>query len=231
MLTPQEISGKEFTKAVFGGYDMSTVDEFLETVTKDYTDLYKENAVLKNKMKVLVEKVEEYRSTEDSMRMALLTAQKMAKEITDGAEKKAKEAADEAERAYSEQMAHYRDELAAEEKRLDAAKQKTSDFIAASMEIINKHSEFLSKISEYAAPEEPVSTQDKQAEAEKKADDMVAQIMEKTMSSDTDKAEEETAEADNGNTKVFKAAESPTDKKPKFEFVNLQFGDDYDATK
>ena len=31
MLTPQEISEKEFTKAVFGGYDMSAVDDFLES--------------------------------------------------------------------------------------------------------------------------------------------------------------------------------------------------------
>ena len=28
MLTPQEISEKEFVKAVFGGYDMAVVDEF-----------------------------------------------------------------------------------------------------------------------------------------------------------------------------------------------------------
>ncbi len=75
MLTPQEISGKEFVKAVFGGYDMSAVDDFLETLTADYAALYKENAILKSKIKVLVEKVEEYRTTDDAMRMALLTAQ------------------------------------------------------------------------------------------------------------------------------------------------------------
>ena len=60
------------SKAVFGGYDMSAVDDFLETLTTDYAALYKENAILKSKIKVLVEKVEEYRSTDDAMRMALL---------------------------------------------------------------------------------------------------------------------------------------------------------------
>ncbi|MBQ1703720.1 MAG: DivIVA domain-containing protein, partial [Oscillospiraceae bacterium] len=61
MLTPQNIQEQEFNKAVFGGYDMGAVDDFLETVSADYTALYKENAVLKGKLKVLVDKVEEYR--------------------------------------------------------------------------------------------------------------------------------------------------------------------------
>ena len=78
MLTPQEVSTHSFSKASFGGYNMAMVDEFLDELTDDYTALYKENAALKAKLKVLVEKVEEYRSTEDAMRKTLLTAQKMA---------------------------------------------------------------------------------------------------------------------------------------------------------
>ena len=78
MLTPQEVSGRAFSKAAFGGYNMAMVDEFLDELTDDYTSLYKENAALKAKLKVLVDKVEEYRATEDSMRAALLTAQRMA---------------------------------------------------------------------------------------------------------------------------------------------------------
>ena len=81
MLTPQEVSSHAFPKAVVGGYNMSSVDEFLDELTDDYTSLYKENAALKAKMKVLVEKIEDYRSTEDAMRSTLLTAQKMADSI------------------------------------------------------------------------------------------------------------------------------------------------------
>ena len=66
MLTPQEVSERAFQKASFGGYNMAQVDEFLDILTGDYSALYNENAVLKNKMKVLVEKVEEYRNTEDA---------------------------------------------------------------------------------------------------------------------------------------------------------------------
>ena len=81
MLTPQEVSTHSFAKASFGGYNMAMVDEFLDELTDDYTALYKENAALKAKLKVLVEKVEEYRATEDSMRATLLTAQRMADSI------------------------------------------------------------------------------------------------------------------------------------------------------
>ena len=52
MLTPQEVSTHVFSKARMGGYNMAMVDEFLDTLTEDYTTLYKENAALKAKLKV-----------------------------------------------------------------------------------------------------------------------------------------------------------------------------------
>ncbi len=88
MLTPQEIQEKTFEKAVFGGYDMQGVDEFLEPLTEDYLTLYRENAVLKSKMKVLVEKLEEYRSQEEAMRKAMVSAQRTADAMVAEAERK-----------------------------------------------------------------------------------------------------------------------------------------------
>ena len=88
MLTPQEVSEHAFSKAGFGGYNMAMVDEFLDLLTADYTSLYNENAVLKSKMKVLADKVEEYRSTEEAMRKALLTAQRLADDMVKEAEAK-----------------------------------------------------------------------------------------------------------------------------------------------
>ena len=52
MFTPQEVSEKVFPKASFGGYNMASVDEFLDTLTGDYTALYKDNATLKAKLKI-----------------------------------------------------------------------------------------------------------------------------------------------------------------------------------
>ena len=55
MFTPQEVSEKVFPKASFGGggYNMASVDEFLDALTEDYTALFKENVTLKAKLKVL----------------------------------------------------------------------------------------------------------------------------------------------------------------------------------
>ena len=53
MMTPQEVANCTFAKAVMGGYNMASVDDFLDKLTEDYTALYKENAALKAKLKVL----------------------------------------------------------------------------------------------------------------------------------------------------------------------------------
>lgn len=63
MFTPQQIDQISFGRATFGGYDMQQVDEFLEPLTEDYVTLYKENALLKSKMRVLASKLEEYRKS------------------------------------------------------------------------------------------------------------------------------------------------------------------------
>jgi len=146
MLTPQEISEKGFVKAVFGGYDMQGVDDFLETVSADYNALYKENAILKGKLKVLVEKVEEYRSTEDAMRMALLTAQRMGEEITVEATRAKNEMLLNTENEIKAKLGDTAKRIADEEMRLTAAAKETAKFIEFSQVMMKKHSEFLEKL-------------------------------------------------------------------------------------
>lgn len=88
MLTPQEIDGITLDTAVFGGYDTKSVDAFLEPLIEDYSTLYKENALLKSKMRILVEKLEEYRANESSMKDAMVNAQKNCDKMVREAEEK-----------------------------------------------------------------------------------------------------------------------------------------------
>ena len=88
MFTPQQIDQISFGRSTFGGYDMQQVDEFLEPLTEDYVTLYKENALLKSKMRVLVSKLEEYRKNEASMKEAVLTAQRTCDKMVRDAEAK-----------------------------------------------------------------------------------------------------------------------------------------------
>ena len=130
MLTPQEVSARSFTKMVMGGYNMTMVDEFLDELTEDYTALYKENASLKAKNKVLVEKVEEYRATEESMRATLLTAQRMADSLVKEAEAKRDEMLKQAEAAAREKLEGFRKEAEESDKRLRRGQEDFQAFIA-----------------------------------------------------------------------------------------------------
>ena len=135
MLTPQEVAGRAFSKAAFGGYNMAMVDEFLDELTDDYTSLYKENAALKAKLKVLVDKVEEYRATEDSMRAALLTAQRMANTMVEEAEEKKKAVLAGAEDEARAKIGALQSDVELEQRRLNAAKAATAAFLQKTREL------------------------------------------------------------------------------------------------
>ncbi len=156
MLTPQEVSEHAFAKAGFGGYNMAMVDEFLDQLTEDYTTLYKENAVLKSKMKVLVEKVEEYRSTEEAMRKTLLTAQKMADDMVKEAEATKASLVSQAEEEARKRVAGLRQEVEAEQFRLTAAQNATTAYVAKLKELYQHELEYLNGLDKLT----PVPTQE-----------------------------------------------------------------------
>ena len=150
MFTPQEVSEKVFPKASFGGggYSMASVDEFLDALTEDYTALFKENVTLKAKLKVLAEKVEEYRSTEEAMRQALLTAQKMAAKLVQEAQTEKEQILSDARTEAQAEIHRLDDERQAEERKLRAAQEKTAEFIRRSDELCKAQSAFLQSLPE-----------------------------------------------------------------------------------
>lgn len=153
MLTPQEVQDKKFVKAVFGGYDMVTVDEFLEELTNDYTALFKENTVLKNKLKVLVDTVEEYRTVDESMRRALLGAQKIARNMVQEAKQKSEKLLDSANKSAQSRKLELDNELIAEKRRLEAAKLQTAKFIEIMRGHFVKQVELLESLPQIAVPD------------------------------------------------------------------------------
>ena len=160
MLTPQEVAEHSFHKASFGGYNMAMVDEFLDLLTADYTTLYKENATLKAKMKVLADKIEEYRSTEDSMRKAMLSAQKMADQMVAEAEAQAAAIVTDAEAEAKKKIESIRQEVESERLRLTAAQNATAAYIAKLKDLYENERLYLASLSKLTAtppPEDPVA--------------------------------------------------------------------------
>ena len=157
MFTPQEVSEKVFPKASFGsgGYAMGAVDEFLDTLTEDYTALYKENVALKAKLKILAEKVEEYRATEDAMRSTLLTAQKMAAKLVQEAQTEKENLLKEAKEQHAAQLAQLEKERHEAEEKLTMARQSLADFVRHGSELCAQQAAFLNSLPEMQlSPEE-----------------------------------------------------------------------------
>ena len=150
MLTPQEVSEKVFPKSSgFGsGYAMGAVDEFLDALTEDYTALYKENVTLKAKLKILAEKVEEYRATEDAMRSTLLTAQKMAAKLVQEAQTEKENLLREAREQHDAQIKQLEKERSEVEEKLVMAKQSLVEFVRHGSELCAQQQEFLNSLPE-----------------------------------------------------------------------------------
>lgn len=206
MLTPQEVSERAFQKASFGGYNMGQVDEFLDILTGDYSALYNENAVLKNKMKVLVDKVEEYRATEEAMRKALLAAQRMADDLVKEAEQKKDDMLAQTERDADARRTELAQELEAEEYRLKKAKEETAAFVEKVRALHAQEAEYLSHLEELC-PKPAVSAPDAVAETASEIDDNVQRLLAKAM---------EDAAAENLRSQV--AQEEPEDLSDTAEF-------------
>ncbi|MCD8332436.1 MAG: DivIVA domain-containing protein [Oscillospiraceae bacterium] len=156
MMTPQEVSERSFAKASFGGYNMAMVDEFLDQLTVDYSALYKENATLKAKMKVLADSLEEYRATEKGMRRALLAAQQAADEMVAEAEKQKEELVRSAEEETSSAIVQLRRQTAGEQARLEAAKKATADYVGQVRQAMEQHQQLLLQMEGEIARESTV---------------------------------------------------------------------------
>ena len=249
MLTPQEVSERAFPKASFGGYNMAQVDEFLDVLTEDYSALYSENAVLKSKMKVLVDKVEEYRSTEEAMRKALMAAQRMAEDLVKEAEQKKADILKEVEGEAQRRKNELARETQAEEYRLEQARQSTAAFVGQVRALYAGQEEFLSKLGELAPPAAaaPQPAPDPVSEAASEIDDNVQRLLAQAMMDATAenlkaRQQEESREDDPEDTAEFEPVSLEADREEddeeeedraaprgsRIDFGQLQFGRDYE---
>ena len=174
MITAQDVREKTFEKSKFGGYDMAEVDEFLEELANDLTNSQKENAVLRGKMKVLVDKIEEYRSNESALNQSILAAQKLAQQIEAEAREKASQLIADAQQQADATIGSISARAEFEEKRLAAAEAASNKFLDGIRAMCNAQLKNIENISlstfggksEAAAEPEPAEPAP-QAEPEK----------------------------------------------------------------
>ncbi len=225
MFTPQEIDQISFSRATFGGYDMQAVDEFLEPLTEDYVTLYKENALLKSKMKVLVSKLEEYRKNEASMKDAIVNAQKTCDMMVKEAEAKCTQMLSDANAAATENARNADALIAAENARVEEARRAASAKIEDLQEQIRTCIQALERIKQANLPvNNPAVFDFDKAEGGARQDaktDAVASEIAANLQALVGTTEDTAPKAE---------PKHPTESTTTSKFANLQFGRNYDPT-
>jgi cell division initiation protein len=223
MFTPQQIEQVSFNRATFGGYDMQAVDEFLEPLTEDYITLYKENALLKSKMKVLVSKLEEYRKNEDSMKDAIVNAQKTCDKMVKEAEAKCTQMLTDANAAALENAKNADVLIAAEEARVEEARKTATAKITELQDQIRSCINALERIKENNKPSiTPVGAFDyDRVEGHHRQADAVANEISANLQALVGTTED---------TAPKPEPRHPVNDSTTSKFANLQFGRNYDPT-
>ena len=220
MFTPQQIDQISFSRAAFGGYDMQAVDEFLEPLTEDYVTLYKENALLKSKMRVLVGKLEEYRKNEASMKDAVINAQKTCDKMVREAEAKCAKMLSEANATATQNNINISNLVAAEHARVQEARKLASSKIDEIQDQMRSCIQALERVKQANQPkeapvvEQPVMEQPVMSTADAVADE-ISHNLEVLVGTTVDTAPKAEPRHPVNDTTTSK-------------FANLQFGRNYD---
>ena len=215
MLTPQQIDQISFGRATFGGYDMEDVDEFLTPLTEDYVTLYKENALLKSKMRVLVGKLEEYRKNEASMKDAIVNAQKTCDKMVRDAEVKAAQMLSSAHASAEANAKNTDAMIAAENGRVEEARKLAAAKIDELQNQLRSCIQALDRIKGANAPAAPAAPA-----AESDMADEIAQNLEALVGSTVDVAPKAEPKHPTQETTTSR-----------FANLNLQFGRNYDVDR
>ena len=223
MITPQQIEQISFGRATFGGYDMQSVDEILGPLTEDYITLYKENALLKSKMRVLVTKLEEYRNNEESMKDAIVNAQKTCDQMVKDAEEKCKQMLTEANDVATENAKNADALISAENERVEEARRTAAAKIDQLTAELNSCIQALNRIKSANAPA-PIGSAfyDYDAEPDSDPADAVAAEISANLENLVGPADEPTPKAE--------PQHPASDTVSKFSDLSKHFGSDYDPT-
>lgn len=89
MLTPADIKNHQFQNLGRGYYKTEEVDSYIDEIYSSYSLVYNENKELIRKLNILASKIEEYRNDEQSIRNAIINAQRMSSKLIEEARKEA----------------------------------------------------------------------------------------------------------------------------------------------
>jgi len=145
MLTPLDIESKEFSSSV-GGYSRSDVNQFMKEILFSYERLYKDNIEMKDKISMLNEGIQYYKTIEDTLRNTLILAEKTSEDVRASARTKAEAIEKEAEILASRLIQEAKEEIYTINQMresmviaYDANKIQIKQFLMSQLEMITKN--------------------------------------------------------------------------------------------
>lgn len=240
MMTLESIRNVEFNRG--RGYRAEEVDDFIDACVDTVQQLMQEKEELTQKMKILADKLVEYRNDEDTIRSALLNAQRTGDNVLREAAVKAQQIIDEAkceaEKAHREVLTQIEDAR----RELKQVQDEVAAFKARMLTMYKEHLELIRLIPEQAETVEEKPVEEKPIEEQP----VEAQPVEETVVVPVAPPESVTAEipipvveeasADDNVIvappveEVVAIPEQEQDMKPVSRFSNLKFGNDYDIS-
>ena len=194
----REIKEKRFDKAAMFGYKAEEVDLYLAEVAQAFDSLVKEKAVLEKKITILAERIEEYRKDENSMKEALLGAQRLgntvvaeaqakADKLLSEAQAKSEEMLREAEKTATRSVSGVKAQVEKEQQTLRKMQKEVSGFKARLLNLYKSHLDLITAL--------PEAEEEKPQEAAAPAEEKAAPIAEESAAEASKPAQEEKAAA------------------------------------
>ena len=147
MITPVDLENKEFKRG-FHGYNAEEVDDFLAELLKDYSKLYRENASMQDKNAILNDAVENYKSMEETMRSAIVSAQRTSEEIIRNANEQADNIVNEA-KIHAKELINDAEKQVVEKRRQCAEIEAQSSMLRVKLKaVLHSHLELIEEMPE-----------------------------------------------------------------------------------
>ena len=230
LLTANDIRNYTFSKSM-GGYKASEVEDFRDQCADTVAALTVAKADLDKKLEVLADKLVEYRNEEDSIRTALLSAQRLGDTVVRESNHKAGLILEDAKIKAEKMEEIARRNIQAEERELERIRKEVSNFKARMLSIYREH---LSLIDILPDVKDEKPAPDREAEIESPAEEAPEKPVAFEQVETPVMPDEEDTEVDVVMDLPLIQEEEPpqpTRQSSYSRFGELKFGDDYDLSK
>ena len=160
MISSEDVRHVTFDKA-FQGYRREDVDDYLKQVAQAMDDLAAQNDDLQKKLVMLAQRIEKYRTMENSLSTSMINAQRMGDSIIRESKQKAAEIIRSANIKAEDREQRARDDVELAKQEIVTLKGEADSFKRSLIEMYRKHINLINKLPDYTpqpedAPARPV---------------------------------------------------------------------------